>query len=156
MALVLGFFGGAAVALSSSLQWPTWVMFIAWVSYYLFGKSLRTSLMPFVQIALGIAMGVLIRLSATSLGSVAGTWGLPIAVFFFIGSLAYISRHTKLNNIPAWFLGLIVFFGVHPPVEFVPILSLLIPIVAGFILAWINDQAVQTVMKSTSIKKETV
>jgi hypothetical protein len=147
MALVLGIFGAAAVALSFTLQWPTWVMFVAWVSYYLFGKSLRTSLLPFVQIVLGMLMGLFIQLSGKGLSSFAGAWGLPVAVFFFIGSLAYISRLTKLNNIPAWFLGLIIFFGVHPPVAFIPMASLLIPITAGFLFAWLNDTAVQKLMQ---------
>lgn len=142
-AILLGLFGAAAVAVSFKLQWPTWVMFIAWVSYYLFGKSWQTSLLPFIQIILGIIMGILIQSGGKWISSFAGALGLPIAVFFFIGSLAYISRFTKLHNIPAWFLGLIIFFGVHPPVDFIPVASLLVPVTAGFLFAWLNDTTMQ-------------
>ena len=147
--LILGLFGAVAVAISFALQWPTWVMFVAWVSYYLFGKTLKTSLPVFVQIALGIVMGVLIQATGKWLSEHIGAFGLPVAVFFFIGSLAYISQLKKLNSIPSWFLGLIIFFGVHPPVAPVPIIELFIPIIAGFLFAWLNDSAIQRVIRRT-------
>jgi hypothetical protein len=34
--IVLGLVGAVAVAISFALQWPTWVMFVTCVSYYLF------------------------------------------------------------------------------------------------------------------------
>jgi hypothetical protein len=145
--LILGLFGAVAVAISFALQWPTWVMFIAWVSYYLFGKTLKTSLPVLIQIVLGIILGVLIQTTGKWLSGYIGGLGLPIAVFFFIGSLAYISQLKKLNSIPAWFLGLIIFFGVHPPMVPLTIMKLFIPIIAGFLFAWLNDSAVQQVMR---------
>ena len=144
---ILGLFGAVAVALSFALQWPTWVMFVAWVSYYLFGKTLKTSLPVFIQIALGIVMGILIQGTGKWLSEHLGGFGLPVAVFFFIGSLAYISQLKKLNSIPAWFLGLIIFFGVHPPLAPLPVIKLFIPIIAGFLFAWLNDSAVQQVIR---------
>jgi hypothetical protein len=145
--LILGLFGAVAVAISFALQWPTWVMFIAWVSYYLFGKTLKTSLPVLIQIVMGIILGVLIQTTGKWLSGYIGGLGLPIAVFFFIGSLAYISQLKKLNSIPAWFLGLIIFFGVHPPMVPLTIMKLFIPIIAGFLFAWLNDSAVQQVMR---------
>lgn len=141
MAIILGLFGAIAVYVSNEMEWPTWVLFITWVSYYLFGKSPRALIWPFIQIMMGIAMGVLIRLSVQWLGNTA--WSMPLAVFFFIGSLAYFGRYTKLNNIPAWFLGLIVFFGAHPPLDFSSIISLLVPLTAGLLFAWLNDSVLQ-------------
>jgi hypothetical protein len=145
--IVLGLFGAIAVAISFALHWPTWVMFVAWVSYYLFGKTLKTSLPVLIQIALGIIMGVLIQVTGKWASGYIGVFGLPVAVFFFIGSLAYISQLKRLNSIPAWFLGLIIFFGVHPPMTPLSIMELFIPIIAGFLFAWLNDSAVQLVMR---------
>ena len=144
---ILGLFGAVAVALSFALQWPTWVMFVAWVSYYLFGKTLKTSLPVFIQMALGIVMGILIQGTGKWLSEHLGGFGLPVAVFVFIGSLAYISQLKKLNSIPAWFLGLIIFFGVHPPLAPLPVIKLFIPIIAGFLFAWLNDSVVQQVIR---------
>lgn len=140
--IILGLFGAFAVALAFGLQWPAWVMFIAWVSYYIFGKTLKTSLLAFIQILFGIIMGILMQASGIFLTRYVGEAGLPVAVFFFIGSLAYISRLKTCNNIPAYFLGLIILFGVHPQVAIAPLLELLIPIIAGFTLAWLNDSSV--------------
>lgn len=140
-AIILGLFGAIAVFVSSSLNWPTWIIFLAWVSYYLFGKSIKTSLPILLQMVLGIIMGLLIQVTGYYFANNLGIIGFPLAVFFFIGSLAFISKVKLLNNIPAWFLGLIVFFGIHPKMELIPLLSLSIPLMAGFIFAWSNDFA---------------
>lgn len=144
-AIILGLFGAIAVTISFLLQWPTWVMFLAWVSYYLFGKSIKTSIPILIQIILGIIMGVSIQLTAGLLTRFVGGIGFQIAVFIFIGSLAYLSKIKGLNSIPAWFVGLIILFGIHPEVEFIPIFNLLIPIIAGFLFAWLNDSALKIV-----------
>jgi len=143
IAFALGLFGAVAVTVSFSLQWPTWVMFIAWVSFYIFGKTVQSSLKVFLHIALGMLMAVLIQLTAAFLTPMIGTFGFALSVFFYIGSLAYFARSKSLNNIPAWFLGLIILFGVHPPLEPAPILQLFIPIIAGFIFAWLNNAVVE-------------
>ena len=143
---IFGLFGAAAVSLTFAAHWPTWVLFIAWVSYYIFGKTVKSSTIAFVQIVLGIVMGLAIQVAGTFLGGLTGGLGLPVAVFFFIGSLVYVMKVKTFNNIPAWFMGLIVFFGIRPPIEPMPLLGLLVPIVAGFVLAWMNDNAVQKLM----------
>ena len=143
IAIAFGLFGAIAVTVSFSLQWPTWVMFIAWVSFYLFGKTIQTSLKAFLQIALGMVMAVLIQLTAGVLTQFLGPVGFSIAVFLYIGSLAYFARIRNLNNIPAWFLGLIILFGVHPKLEIGEVSQLLIPITAGFVFAWLNNLVVE-------------
>ena len=142
-AIAFGLFGALAVTVSFSLQWPTWVMFVAWVSFYIFGRTWKTSLKAFVQIVLGMIMAVLIQLTAGLFSGLAGPLSFPLAVFFFIGSLAYFAKTRNLNNIPAWFLGLIILFGVHPKLEPLEISQLLIPITAGFVFAWLNNLVVE-------------
>ena len=138
-ALVMGLCGALAVFISFSMGWATWVMFLAWVSYYLFGKSIKVYIPSFLQIIAGILLGVLIQSLAGLLVPAMGELGFPLTVFVVIGSLAYVSTIKGLNNIPAWFLGLIVFFGVHPELRPIPVLGLLVPIVAGVVFALIND-----------------
>lgn len=144
-AIIFGLFGAVAVSISFAAQWPTWVMFIAWVSYYIFGKNIKNSAFVFIQIILGILMGAMIQLTGIFLGSYLGAIGLPVSIFIFIGSLAYISKIKSLSTIPAWFLGLIVFFGVHPKLEPFSLLELGIPLVFGFIFAFLNDTAVHKI-----------
>jgi hypothetical protein len=150
IAVIFGLFGAMAVSISFASGWPTWVMFIAWVSYYLFGKTIISSLKAFMQIELGVVMGVAIQLSGILLSKVIGDFALPIAVFFFIGSLAYIGRIKSLSNIPAWFLGLIILFGAHPVLTPIPLLELVVPVIFGFIFAGLNDACVNLVLKTNT------
>ncbi len=92
-------------------------------------------------------MGILIQLLGKTLGSHLGSVGFPLSVFLFIGALSYLSKSKFLNNIPAWFIGLIIFFGVHPSIEFKPILSLFVPIIAGLGFAYINDSTLNLLSK---------
>ena len=145
IALIMGTFGALAVFTSFAMQWPTWVMFIAWVSYYLFGRSLKTASISLIQITAGILMGIMIQVVAMGLNGLIGQPGFPIAVFFLIGSMAYLSKIKLLSNIPAWFIGLIIFFGVHPPIEPIAMMEMFIPILAGIGFAFLNDRAVTLV-----------
>lgn len=149
---IMGLFGALAVFVSSTLHWPTWVMFLAWVSYYLFGKSLTTSIPAFIQIIFGMVMGILIQTVGMGLSSVIGGVGFPAAVFLFIGSLAFITKVKQLSTIPAWFVGLIIFFGVHPPIAVMPLASLIIPIIFGFLFAWTNDAAIRVMTQRLETK----
>ncbi len=143
----MGLCGALAVFISFSMGWATWVMFLAWVSYYLFGKSIKVYPLSFLQIILGIVMGVLIQSLASVLAPAIGALGFPLTVFVLIGSLAYAAKIKGLNNIPAWFLGLIIFFGVHPELQIIPILGLLVPIIAGVVFAVINDTGLKYINK---------
>lgn len=143
IAAIMGLCGAIAVFVSSTLGWQTWVMFIAWVSYYIFGKNVKSSLYSLLQISAGIAMGVCIQLISGMLVPSFGMIGFFLTVLVLIGSLAYLSKIKWLSNIPAWFLGLIIFFGAHPEAEPLSILQLLIPIVAGFVFATINDLGIK-------------
>jgi hypothetical protein len=151
IAVLLGIFGAVAVSVSFAMHWPTWVMFIAWVSYYIFGKTWQSSLKAFIQIEFGIVMGLFIQIIGAFLSTIIGGLGLPIAVFFFIGSLAYTTRINVLNSIPAWFLGLIIFFGSHTGTTLMPLVQLIIPVISGFVFAWLNDSAIDLVLRREKI-----
>ncbi len=141
----MGLSGAIAVSVSFSAGWPTWVMFIAWVSYFLFGRDLISTCLSLLQICAGILMGISIQLSAGILSPVLAGIAFPLTVFLLIGSLAYLSQIKGLNNIPAWFIGLIIFFGVHPEIKAVPVMKLIIPITAGFAFAMLNDYGVKSI-----------
>ncbi|MCB4807186.1 DUF1097 domain-containing protein [Tamlana sp. 62-3] len=150
-AIIMGVCGALATYLAFSFNLPSWVLFLAWVSYYLFGKSFKSALLTLVPISAGIIMGTLILSFGGLLGSYLGKMGFPMAVFIFISTLTYLSKIKYLNNIPAWFMGLIIFFGVHPHVQVISILSLFLPILLGLAFAFINDTLTQLVFK-TSVK----
>src|SRR5258708_19452196 len=102
-ALIMGTCGALAVFTSFSLHWPTWVMFIAWVSYYLFGRSLKTAAISLVQIASGIIMGIIMQSSAMGLSALIGPLGFPVMVFLLLRSLSFLSKFKLSTNIPQCF-----------------------------------------------------
>jgi hypothetical protein len=150
-AITIGTLAALAIFTSFSFQWPTWVLFIAWLSYYIFGKSLKSALYAFLPITAGISLGITIQLLGDALSLYFGAIGFPIAVFICITSLAYLSKIKILSNVPAWFMGLIIFFSVHPHIEPKPILIIFIPIIVGFIFAYLNDTITSIVQKKYNI-----
>jgi len=138
-ASIMGFCGALATLISFSFQLPSWVLFLAWVSYYLFGKSLKSALYALIPITCGIIMGITIKLFGGGLNQYLGNLGFPLAVFILITSLTYLSKIKWLQNIPAWFIGLIIFFGVHPNIELKPIIIIFTSITLGFVFAFLND-----------------
>ena len=152
-AITMGALGALAVFISFSFHWPTWILFIAWLSYYIFGKSLKSAFYTLIPITTGIFMGISIQILGGFLSKYLGAIGFPIAVFICITSLTYLAKIKLLSNIPAWFIGLIIFFGNHPPIEFKPILSLFIPIIVGFLFAFLNDITADRIQKNKSVLK---
>lgn len=99
----------------------------------------------YLQMILGIILAVLIQVTGRALSEATGPLGLPLAVFLFIGSLAFITKIKGLGDIAAWFLGLIVFFDIHPAIEPLSIARLLLPLAAGFTFAWLLDTILQQI-----------
>lgn len=114
---LMGFFGCLAVFSSISLVFPGWVLFMTWVCFYLFGTSLKKSANIYLQIILGIGLGVLIELTGEFFSHAIGGFGLYLAIFLLIGSFAFLTKIKGLNDLAAWFIGLIVFFDVVLPLE---------------------------------------
>ncbi|MUU78937.1 DUF1097 domain-containing protein [Winogradskyella endarachnes] len=146
-AILMGFFGALATLISFSFHLPSWVLFLTWVSYYLFGKSVKSALQTLLPLTCGILMGITIKLFGSSLSIYLGNFGFPIAVFILITSLSYLSKIKRLENIPAWFIGLIIFFGVHPKIEIKPMIIIFIAISLGFVFAYLNDTMTRLVVK---------
>lgn len=146
----MGFFGALAVFTANALGLTIWVLFLAWIAYYLFGANIKKMPVIALQMALGIALGIILQTLAGFATAAVGPLGYPLVVFFIIGGLSLVTKIKNLNSIPSWFLGLIIFFGVHPPMEFLPIVSLLIPIVAGILFAWANHSTDEWILNKES------
>ncbi len=137
-ALTLGLVGAIAVFTTSYFQLPTWVLFMAWVSYYLFGTKPKSALLIFTQQILGILIAMIIQYFGVKLSSSLGEFGFPLVVFIVMIGVFYISKLKHLNNIPAYFLGMIVWFGANAPHSINLFLILGITLIVGYIFAWIN------------------
>jgi len=59
-ALRLGLLAGLASLFTFYASLPTWVLFLTWTSYFLFGQNIKSSCWVYVQQLLGILLAILI------------------------------------------------------------------------------------------------
>ena len=75
--------------------------------------------------------------------NILGEIGLYISIFLLISSLAFLIKIKGLNDLTAWFFGLIVFFGIEPKIQVYDIFHLLlIPLIIGFVFGYLVDKIV--------------
>jgi hypothetical protein len=137
-ALTMGLTGAITVFTASFFGLPTWVLFMAWVSYYLFGTKTKTALLILVQQVFGILIAMIIQYFGTYFSEIIGSLGFPLIVFTVMIGVFYISKLKYLNTIPAYFLGMIVWFGSEAQIDINLFLLLIITLLSGYIFAWIN------------------
>lgn len=111
-ALSLGFMGALAIFTASCFNLPTWVLFIAWVSFHLFGTNAKTAYYIFTQQFFGILIGMFIQYLGIYLSSQIASLGFPSAVFIAMIGILYF-KNEALQYSSCLFSGTnhLVFFG---------------------------------------------
>ncbi len=103
----------AAAAVSLMAGLPVWAMFIGWVAFFSRGHSLRDGLINYSGVLSGIAFGMAAALAIATLSPVVGKFALPLVVFIVAMIVVSLRAIPVVNNILAYFLGLIAFFAAH-------------------------------------------
>ncbi|MDR6300956.1 DUF1097 domain-containing protein [Mesonia maritima] len=134
-ALSLGFTGALAIFIASYFSLLPWVLFIAWVSYHLFGTNLKTAFTILIQQFFGILIGMFIQYTGIWFSAFIGEFGFPLAVFIAMIGIFYISKMNRLNTVPAYFLGLITWFSSGFEITVQSLFILLISLVVGYAIA---------------------
>lgn len=135
-ALIVGSIAAIAVRLSMVLELSAWVIFIGWVSYFIFANNLSTAALTGVQVIFGLFIACVIIISGIELENYIQGYGLIIAVFLVAGLLTFMEPIKPLNNIPAYYLGMIVMFASGLSPEFSNVVILIFPLILGFLLGW--------------------
>ena len=93
----------------------TFVTFIVWAAYFLFGASPKGAVSGFLGIFAGvlaaIAIYVLVGIFA-GVGMNVGLLAIPLAVFTLVIFMLLLEKAPYFNNVAAVFLGTGVFFGL--------------------------------------------
>lgn len=150
-ALTIGFTGAIAVFTASYFGLPTWVLFMAWVSYYLFGTKTKTAFLILIQQVFGILIAMIIQYLGAFLSETLAVFGFLIIVLVVMIGVFYISKLKYLNNIPAYFLGMIIWFGSNSEIDISILLLLGITLFSGYAFAWINVTISDRIDSKTSI-----
>lgn len=136
-ALIFGTLATLAVLVSVLFHLPTWILFLGWISYALFGNSPKKAINTFVLILLGVVMSVLIEVFGESLAPVMGETGILLAVFVFIGALTFLEGHQWFGNLAAYFFGMIIYFGLDMSLEISALIEVSLSLAIGLSFAWI-------------------
>lgn len=130
----------AAAALGAGV--PVWAMFIGWIAFFSRGLTTRATLENLLCVWLGLGIGAL---AATAIGAFAPQVGLIVALpaVVFVVALVVVGLRglPVLNNLLAYFLGLVAWFAAHlePSLEHVAELAGAGTI--GSIAGWASHQA---------------
>jgi hypothetical protein len=103
----------AAATTSAGLGWPVWAMFIGWVAFFTSDHSAKGAITSYICVALGIALGIIAAVGVGSLFPLIDYLAFGMVVFVVAIIVVSLRAAPLLNNIPAYFLGLITFFAAH-------------------------------------------
>ncbi|PZG21109.1 DUF1097 domain-containing protein [Nonomuraea aridisoli] len=106
----------AAVAAYSStaLGLEAWVMFAGWVAWFTRPTSTRLGIHAVICLWLGMVLAVLGHTIVGLTTPIAGAVALPLAVFVLATVVVGLRTTPVLNNMLAWFLGMVTFFAAEP------------------------------------------
>jgi hypothetical protein len=137
LTLAASIVAAAAATTSAGLGWPVWAMFIGWVAFFTGGHSWKGAVSSYVCVALGIALG---NVAVIGIGTLLPFIDyLAFGLVVFVVAIVVVSLRSLpwLNNIPAYFLGLIAFFAAHMEPGVAAFLELAAVGAIGSSAAWI-------------------
>lgn len=137
-AAIYGTLGTMAVFLAAALEWPAWILFIGWISYFQFGATLRNAGNTAILISLGMLLAMFMTLCAGWLAPYWGNYGILPVVFILIAALSFLEHEKWFGNIAAWFLGMVVFFAAGHPPDLTGLPDLGLPVATGLLFGWLS------------------
>ena len=129
--LVAAVVAAVAAFLSEALGLHAWAMFVGWVAWFTRPTSAIQGLYAMASLFAGLLLAVLGQTIVAWLSPAVGAAALPVAVFV-LACVAVGMRETPvLNNMLAWFLGLIAFFALESDNVLTGLLTLVAASVIG-------------------------
>lgn len=135
----------AAAAASLTMGLPVWAMFIGWVAFFSRGHSVRDGLINYSGVLAGIVFGMIAAAAITALSPFVGKMALPMVVFVVAMVVVSLRALPILNNLLAYFLGLIAFFAAHLEPSLDTLMRLGGASAIGSVAAWISFKIQQRV-----------
>jgi hypothetical protein len=112
-------------------------MFMGWVAFFTRGNSAREAGFSYLCLAAGIVMGTGAVLSVGALMPLLGPLSFGVVVFVVAMIVVTLRAAAPVNNIPAYFLGLITFFAAHLEPSWLALAELLSVSGLGTFAAWL-------------------
>lgn len=100
-----------AAGIALSLGLPIWTMFLGWNAYFTRGSGLRSGLVNFGCVVVGLSVGMTAQYLFSSLSKQPGLAEQMAGIFAVTWVVLSLRFLPKFNNVPGFFLGLIAFFA---------------------------------------------
>jgi hypothetical protein len=126
----------------------TYVSFISWAGYFLFGASPKGALKAFTSIIAGIVAAVLMFVLSIAFGF-APWWAVPLAVTIMVIPMMLCEKVKPFNNVAAVFVGTGRYFSLSAAGAFADFslmtyvmvgLTELVYVLIGFVAGWLTIQ----------------
>ncbi len=136
--------GAGIITTAGSL---TFITFISWASYFVFGANLKGAWSAFLGIIVGIVAAILMFVLVTQFagqGMNVGIVAIPLAVFILVIFMLLCEKVPYFNNVAAIFLGTGMFFGLMGTPEIgakgytLVFLGELLYVAIGFAAGWLT------------------
>jgi hypothetical protein len=136
--LIIAVIAAIATWLATFSGLTAWVIFLSWLSYFVFGTTTKAATFATAQILVGLFVGVGILLFTAQLAPQLGDFALGTAVAFFAGLLTLLEDRPPFNVIPAYYIGAVTMFASGLPPTLTSVVQLAVPILVGFGFGWLT------------------
>jgi len=96
---------------SSTGQPVTYISFITWAAYFLFGANIKGASKAFCSMLAGIVAAILMFVLSIAFGFVPW-WAVPLAVVILVVFMMYAEKVSIINNVAAVFMGTGIYFSL--------------------------------------------
>ncbi|VVN71667.1 DUF1097 domain-containing protein [Pseudomonas fluorescens] len=105
----------AATLCAMFLNVPVWAMFIGWIAFFTRGITTRDWAINMICVFIGLVIGIVAGLAGAALEPALGTWSITPVVLMVTMVVLCLQVLPVINNVLAFFLGLVCFFASQLP-----------------------------------------
>jgi len=146
--LIAAVTASAAAALSLAVGLPVWAMFVGWIAFYTRGLTTRSTFENLGCVGLGLAIGLLASLALPRVAAMTGPGiALPIVVFVVAFQVVSLRGLPAMNNLLAYFLGLVAWFAAHLEPSIASLAHLFSATAIGSAAGWIAHRLPALIVK---------
>lgn len=115
--LVAAFVASLSALLTALIGLAPWVMFVGWVAFFTRPPTWQNALSAGLCSGLGFVLAIGAAHLIGALMPVIGVLSFACAVFVCAFAVVSLRVIPWVNNLAAWFIGMIAFFAAHPPLH---------------------------------------
>jgi hypothetical protein len=131
----------AAAHISLTLAIAPWAMFMGWVAFFTRTPSTAEGLRSITCVVIGLCLGAAATMTVGTLTPALGGLAFPVTVFGTALVVIAARSLPVLNNLLAYFIGLITFFAAHLEPGLLAIAELAGAVGLGSLAGWLAQKA---------------